>query len=345
MKTRRKLSPQKTRKGFTLIELLVVISIIAMLMALILPGIQNARRNARNLQCKNKVKNISLAIFNKTTTRGGAQFISLNGQLPNGQSIGWAYDILQELDQKSRYDEIRRTNGGNGTTQWLEVFTCPDDSDSDRQPGGLSYVVNAGYIPNANWGRAENSSNGFHTVDVDIDGQNGVSTQESQLVGSTGLIWRDSNKFKMTLDTVSNGDGSDYTLMMAENKDAGSLFSAQVSDIAFGANVSDISFTGNGVTPTTTVVAGPGGNLALANPHPSLGNSALDSTIPSSANLPNGVSGVPRPSSNHAGVVNVAFASGRVSSLNSDMDVRVYLQLISSAGYRYGQGLLDENSF
>lgn len=62
---------RKHRNGFTLIELLVVISIIALLIAILLPALGKARESARNQQCLIQLKQIITAQYSNATEHNG----------------------------------------------------------------------------------------------------------------------------------------------------------------------------------------------------------------------------------------------------------------------------------
>ncbi|MCC9608543.1 DUF1559 domain-containing protein [Blastopirellula sp. JC732] len=105
------ISPRKGRSGFTLVELLVVIAIIGVLIALLLPAVQQAREAARRMSCSNNLKQLGLAMHN---------FHDTYQYFPNGQtdddndSFGFGFHLLPQLELGNLHDQITSYTGTGG---------------------------------------------------------------------------------------------------------------------------------------------------------------------------------------------------------------------------------------
>jgi len=92
--------------GFTLIELLVVIAIIAILIALLLPAVQQAREAARRTECKNKLKQLGLALHNYHDNMGRFPYSASGYYQSPGTPHTWTEFILPYIDQASLYGQL-----------------------------------------------------------------------------------------------------------------------------------------------------------------------------------------------------------------------------------------------
>lgn len=129
------------RQAFTLVELLVVIAIIGILVALLLPAVQQAREAARRVQCINNMRQMGLAILN---------YESGTGKLPSGgQGTDFSTDppstifalhstfveILPYMEESAIADQFDYDVAYNATEQnraaaqnSISAYVCPTNS-------------------------------------------------------------------------------------------------------------------------------------------------------------------------------------------------------------------------
>jgi len=125
--------PHGRRNAFTLIEMLVVIAIIAILIALLLPAVQQVREAAARASCGNNLKQIGLAMHNyadvvKTLPPSRSLFsyadelselLNPNSDEPDGdEDLGptWAVYILPYIEQDSIFQLWKLTFYPNGNS-------------------------------------------------------------------------------------------------------------------------------------------------------------------------------------------------------------------------------------
>jgi len=244
--------------------------------------------------------------------------------------------------------------GNNRSTErvYFKGLTCPDDVDSHQIVGGLSYVVNMGMISSVIWDGRYNAAvplndsfpaspdvtadNTYHHPGlISWDGNGGIGSTSDQARGlAAGVFQRDLTGFanaastSMSLDYVGTGDGTTNTMMLSENLQAGTWWNTSANQLGFGIRVpvatNQPSYTGYS---SSNALRTEGTNFASLTPDTWVINRSLAA----------GSGTAPRPSSQHAGGVNVIFCDGSGKFLSENMDKSVYAKLITSNGVTYGE--------
>jgi prepilin-type N-terminal cleavage/methylation domain-containing protein len=108
---------RKTETGFTLIELLVVIAIIAIIAALLLPGLSSARAKALRTVCINDLRQIALGVRMYSDDSNDA---SPSPSETNFRTVFTGYTRYKEL--------MKHYIGLNGPSSRQDrLFACPAD--------------------------------------------------------------------------------------------------------------------------------------------------------------------------------------------------------------------------
>ncbi len=340
------------RFGFTLVELLVVITIIGMLVALLLPAVQAVRENARQVQCTNNLKQISLATMAHETSKGQfpgySQFVKrsrtvwatidyIDGSfvvesatttdLEQISGFSWATILLPRLERSDIWDQIVQpplaTPGDLSSAipvqiPPMEVYVCPSDSDAIALASlpGLTYVANSGA-----WDR--DGSNNF------LFGSNQGDTVDNGVFMNFTEYDRNSAKSpKVRLGSIKDGAGT--TLMYAENIHKTYESTSPGQPPLFG-------WLGN--LRATDPMEQRFGMVWVVNTNPQpLPGTQLDNQEPINRNTTDSVVFLPhrpvfaRPAGPHGSGVNVTFCDGHGSFMRDDIDYIVYQQLMTPNG-------------
>jgi prepilin-type N-terminal cleavage/methylation domain-containing protein/prepilin-type processing-associated H-X9-DG protein len=295
-------------QGFTLIELLVAIAIIAVLIALLLPAVQQAREAARRSQCSNHMKQIGLAFHNYESQYGmfATSTRAVAGQPVEKQTAALTR-ILPFLDQSTVFQQY------NFNVNWfdnpnpspiqsqLSVFRCPSTPNGDRID---TRVITSGAVTFSG-PRACADYAPLEGVGPLLTGTGLVDTQSQ---GSPSVLQVNFNQCRIA-DIL---DGTSSTIFIGE--DAGRPTWYIRSSLAPGGTI--LPGAGWADDAQDFFLHGAQGDAMASPPGPCAVNCHNDGELYSF----------------HTGVANVLYADGHAKFLAANTDIRVVARLITPRG-------------